>query len=105
MASISGLIVTWVILVCVSSVVAQDTSLVEAPKKEGGKVIVYGSLDEAASGFSGKDIYFGSCLSRLGKITLQRAVRMTRSSWFFPSKLHAIHGLPGVGDFAATAPE
>ena len=45
MAHVFGLIVSWVVLFLVSPVFAQDAKLVEAAKKEGGKVVVYGSLE------------------------------------------------------------
>jgi iron(III) transport system substrate-binding protein len=40
-----GMLVAWLMIFLVAPIFAQDAKLIEAAKKEGGKVIVYGSLE------------------------------------------------------------
>jgi hypothetical protein len=68
MASISGLIVTWVILVCVSSVVAQGTSLVEAAKKDGAKSSSMDLLMKRRLDFPAKTFILGHVSRGLAKL-------------------------------------
>ena len=45
MANLIGLLVAWLFAFLSSSAFGQDAKLIEAAKKEGGKVVVYGSLE------------------------------------------------------------